>query len=495
MVMRNPLAPDAVADLGHHILKRRLGTKSIVLMVVATAAPLGVMAGSAALAVGLGNSYGAAGTFVVVGVVMFLFSVALSAMAKYIRNSGAFYAYVGHGLGPATGMAAAALAWLTYAAVTVATFAYLGVQVDALVQSYGGPAVTWWVYTAIGLVVVGVLGYNDIELAAKVLGVALILEVIVVLIVDAAIAVQGGAEGLSLTAFAPSTVFGDLSTFSIAALFCAVSFLGFEATAVFRDEARDPDRTVPRATYIAIVFITAFYAVSTWLVSLAWPSSELQAVGSTGAPFLLGAAERFVGPAMSHIIQVLIITSILAVAISLHNILARYQFVFARSLVAPAVLGRLHPRANSPYVSSLVVSAVITSALVICVLLGLDPVVQILAWFSGVSAAGFFVLLLLTCLSTLVFFRRHKVDSRPWNTLVAPGLGVLALAWLLWITVSNFQYLVGGEPSLGYALLATLPAAAAIGIGLTLLFKATQPQRYAGILSLTQSSDDEPDGE
>ena len=61
--------------------------------------------------------------------------------------------------------------------------------------------------------------------------------------------------------------------------------------------------------------------------------------------------------------------------------------------------------------------------------------------------------------------------------------------------MSNFQYLVGGEPSLGYALLATLPAAAAIGIGLTLLFKATQPQRYAGILSLTQSSDDEPDGE
>ena len=30
------------------------------------------------------------------------------------------------------------------------------------------------------------------------------------------------------------------------------SFVGFEATAIYGEEAKDPARTVPRATYIAI---------------------------------------------------------------------------------------------------------------------------------------------------------------------------------------------------------------------------------------------------
>ena len=35
----------------------------------------------------------------------------------------------------------------------------------------------------------------------------------------------------------------------IALIFALAGYIGFEATAVFRDEARDPARTIPRATY------------------------------------------------------------------------------------------------------------------------------------------------------------------------------------------------------------------------------------------------------
>ena len=48
----------------------------------------------------------------------------------------------------------------------------------------------------------------------------------------------------------------------IAVLFALTGFIGFEATAVFRDEARDPERTIPRATYAAVLIIGAFYAVT-----------------------------------------------------------------------------------------------------------------------------------------------------------------------------------------------------------------------------------------
>ena len=49
-------------------------------------------------------------------------------------------------------------------------------------------------------------------------------------------------------------------------LFAFLGFFGFEATAVFRNEARDPDHTVPRATYIAVLGIGTLCTLSSWLV-------------------------------------------------------------------------------------------------------------------------------------------------------------------------------------------------------------------------------------
>jgi amino acid transporter len=62
-------------------------------------------------------------------------------------------------------------------------------------------------------------------------------------------------------------VSGSLGT---AIMFAIASFIGFEATAVFRDEARDPERTIPRATYLALILIGVFYTLSSWAVVSAW---------------------------------------------------------------------------------------------------------------------------------------------------------------------------------------------------------------------------------
>ena len=44
-------------------------------------------------------------------------------------------------------------------------------------------------------------------------------------------------------------------------MFGISGFLGFEATAIFRSEAKDPDRTIGRATYGALAIVGIFYAV------------------------------------------------------------------------------------------------------------------------------------------------------------------------------------------------------------------------------------------
>ena len=56
----------------------------------------------------------------------------------------------------------------------------------------------------------------------------------------------------------------------IGLLFAIISYVGFEATAIFRDEARTPERTIPRATYVALILIGVFYAVTSWALISGW---------------------------------------------------------------------------------------------------------------------------------------------------------------------------------------------------------------------------------
>src|SRR5699024_2720206 len=51
-------------------------------------------------------------------------------------------------------------------------------------------------------------------------------------------------------------------------VFGVAAFMGFEGAAIYREEAKDPKRTVPRATYLAVAIIGVFYAFSAWAFSV-----------------------------------------------------------------------------------------------------------------------------------------------------------------------------------------------------------------------------------
>jgi len=180
-------------------------------------------------------------------------------MTPYVKEAGAFFSYIAAGLGPRPGLGAALVALVTYTAIQVGIYGYMGWAVNDLVTHYGGPAAPWWVWALAVLALVSFLGYRHIDLSAKVLGVALVLEITVVVILDIAVFVRGGADGITGASFTPhAALSGPLG---IAVLFALTGFIGFEATAVFRDEARNPEHTIPRATYLAVIIIGVFYVL------------------------------------------------------------------------------------------------------------------------------------------------------------------------------------------------------------------------------------------
>lgn len=76
------------------------------------------------------------------------------------------------------------------------------------------------------------------------------------------------------------------------------AFTGFEATAIYAEEARDPPGKVSRATFIAISFLTVFYAAGCWLITGAFGADRaVDLAGAAAGPDLtFRAAELHDGP-------------------------------------------------------------------------------------------------------------------------------------------------------------------------------------------------------
>jgi amino acid transporter len=302
-----------------------------------------------------------------------------------------------------------------------------------------------------------------------VLAVLLLAEVAIVLVLDAVILPTGGAEGISTGLFKPDVILSGAP--GIALLFAILSFIGFEATAVFRDEAIDPERTIPRATYVSLILIGVFYAVSTWALITAWGDKAAVAKAAKDSAALLPeTTERYLGTAAEHIVQVLFVTSLFACILSFHNIVSRYLFTLANRHVFPDRVGAAHETHGSPHGASALDSVVVAVFVLGTALIGLDPVAEVYTWFAGVSTVGIVLLLLATSVAVLAFFGRRlaagNLTEGLGRTLIAPALGLVGLVVVFGLIAENLSGLVGGSTAIAIGVIALLVAAFGVGAGI-----------------------------
>lgn len=432
-------------------LSGSLGIGSIVFMVIAAAAPLTVLGGGTPVGILLGNGAAFPATFLIAGTALALFSVGLSAMTRFVPHSGAFFAYVSRGLNPAWGLGTAMLALMTYTAIQLSVYCLIGLQLETGISTLTGVDVPWWLYSFLVLTSVAFLGYRHIEMSSKVLGLLLIAEIAVAVILAAVILLRGGAHGIDLAAsFSPHAL--TSGSIGVALMFSVAGFIGFESTAVYRSEAKDPDRTIPIATYIAVAFVTVLYTISSFAMVTAWGSDSVQSVAAdtlAAGNMLQLTGELYLGAWYAALISVLLITSLFACVLSFHNVLSRYMFSLSHAGALPAALGGIHTKHQSPSRASLAQTATAASILAIITLCGVDPYAQGFTWLSGMSTVGFVSLMALTCLSVVVFFIREHYDVSLWSSAIAPGVAMVALGCFLYAILTNFPTLVGDTNAAG----------------------------------------------
>jgi amino acid transporter len=224
----------------------RLGVFAVAFFVISAAAPLTAMAGGALVAMLLGNGPGIPLAYIVVSVILLIFAVGYTAMARHHTSTGAFYSLVSRGLRQSAGGAAAMIALLGYNAMQIGLYGLFAAAAAGFFSENLGIDLPWWVYAFVAMAIIAVLGYRQVDLSLKVLAILVSLEFLIVLILDAAILIQGGQGGTAPLTATPFT-WASFTTGSvaIALLFNFASFIGFEATTIYGEEAKDPKRTVP----------------------------------------------------------------------------------------------------------------------------------------------------------------------------------------------------------------------------------------------------------
>jgi amino acid transporter len=338
-----------------------LGVAHVVFFVIATAAPLAALVGVSPAAIAFGNGIGVPGSFVVTGLLYVLFSVGYTAMSRHVRNAGAFYALISQGLGGVWGVAAAFVAVLAYGGVQLAVYTLLGLFLSAAVEQHTGSNISWWVFTLGAVAVVHILAQRSVIFSGRVLSALLMAEILIITVLDIVIVAHGLRHGhLSFAGFHPQIVFS--AGFGASLAFVVPSYLGFEASTIFAEEARDPAKTIPRATYIAVVFITALYALSEWAVIQAHdPGTVVEAARRDPATFYFAVSSQYLGAAATNMMNLLLWTSLIAAALSLQTTLSRYLFALGRERVIWTRLATTHPRHQSPYIAGRAVTFAVTA--------------------------------------------------------------------------------------------------------------------------------------
>ena len=269
------------------------------------------------------------------------------------------------------------------------------------------------------------------------------------------------------------------------------AFIGFEATAIYREEARTPDRTVPRATYIAVGFLGLFYAFISWVIIQAFGNTGAVAVAAKNpAGMFFTAMTTYVGTWATDLMRVLIVTSLFAALLAFHNAITRYTYALASEGALPRRLGRIHPVHKSPYIARYAQTALAAAVVAGFAITHADPYLQLLLWVNTPGVIGIVALQALTAFAVWRYFRRNQHTESTTRTVVAPLAAGILLTGAALLIIWKIGLLTAASPAVNWTLIGSVPAVFALGAGYAARMRRRRPEVYARLATTDVDAED-----
>lgn len=381
----------------------------------ATSIGIGGMVGGGIFAV-LGLSVelthgGAPLAFLLAGLVAIVTSYSYARLSVTYPSQGGTVKFLDQAFGPGllTG-SANILLWISYI-VMLSLYAYAFGSYGASLFPPASQEV--WKHILISVSILGLAGLN--LLSVRFIGdvedwVVLVKLVILVIFIGAGI---WSIDGMRL---APSAWSSPLNVIA-GGMIIFLAYEGFELIANSAQDVRNPVKTLPRAFYSAVGFVTVLYVLVAIVTVGTLPVDKIVAAKD----YALAEAAR---PFMGHAGFVLIaIAALLSTASAINATIygaARLSYIIAKDGELPGVLER--KVWNRP-IAGLFITA--GGTLVVANLVDLSSI-------STMGSAGF--LLIFAAVNAANVRLADKTDSSRWLSLTGMILCLIALACLLWET-------------------------------------------------------------
>ena len=373
--------------------------------------------------------------YLICAVAMGIIVLCIADAASRVSLTGGPYAYIETAFGPFFGFLAGALLWVlsTFAMSAVATV--FASNVGGLIPWFATPV-------GRGLFLVGLFGFfaavnvRGVQQGARLNNVVTVAKLapLLLLAVVGLFAVKG--ENIAITTWpAPA----DLARAVIVLVF---AFAGIEAALVPSGEVREPERTVPRAIFLAMGGITILYMMLQ-VVARGVLGEGLST--STAAP-LADAAGVVFGPWGSTMLLLGAIVSMFGHAGGMMLAVSRILFAFGRDGFLPARIGTVHPTYHTPHYA-IIIQAIVASVLAV------TSSFERLAIIANIS-----VLLLYggCCVASWELRRRDVrqggVPFRAPLPAVLPWLGCAVIAWMFTSITVREWLSIGGALAVSAAL-------------------------------------------
>jgi amino acid transporter len=355
-----------------------------------------------------------------VGLIGMVFTaMSYAAMSRAFPLAGSVYTYAQRGLHELAGFFGGWLILLDYVLVPALLYLFSAVALRMIL-----PGVPDWLW---------LLGFIGLNAFVNFIGVQLTARVNVYMLVMECVALAlfvicglyalyhgEGAGQLTLRPIYDPSVF-SLSTVVGATSIAVLSFLGFDGISTLAEECSGTRNAVGRATLLSLLLVGVLFIVQTWIAT---DLARGMSFASADTAFYEIAARA--GGEWLRLITIvaIVLASGVANAMAAQAAVARILFAMARDGKLPSVLARIHPRYQTPYISTLVVAGV-------SLLVGLffSQRVDDLTRVVNFGALSCFLLLHLSVINHY-FIRQRSGD---WlRHVLCPLAGMLVILYVLY---------------------------------------------------------------
>jgi APA family basic amino acid/polyamine antiporter len=409
------------------VLARQLGVGAITALVIGEVIAVGIFLTPAGMARTLGSPFWLLVIWLVMGGMALSGALCYGELAARFPEAGGGYVYLRRAYGP---LVAFLYGWKCMLVMDPGITAALAVGLAGYVGYGLGLSIGVTKAVAIAaILILALISMLGVRLGARVAQwlTALKLAALGVIILLALVLQRGDLSNFSpfVAQRAGSTPLpGALAPALVGAFF---AFGGWWEISKLAGEARDPERTIPRALALGVALVTAVYILTSMVFIYLVPLERV----ASGETFAAQAGETLFGAAGGRIFAGVVIVAVLGSLTALLMALPRVYYAMARDGVFFSGVAQLHPRTGTP-ARAIALQAALASILV---LLGsfnqiVSYFIFITVFFLGLTVAALFVL------------RRRDGVSAAYSV---PGYPVTPIIFLTLVAVM-LLLLVGNSP-------------------------------------------------